>query len=229
MQRNYQLELRGAVSIPEAARERLFAAGTRKKLKAGQAIWHQGDVANGFFGIISGIVQASKMGPDGTRTIFALYGEGDVAGDGAYFTKSERQATMEARAAAEIVWISDTIFRRKLATDTEVLLLLLRSVSGQLQETIQLIDHARRLSAADRLAAVLAMFRCDDDGVIDATHQELAELVGVSRVSLGTALGQLAKIGVVQRNYGSIRIMNRAALKSRVARQMLASDPGQPA
>jgi CRP/FNR family transcriptional regulator, cyclic AMP receptor protein len=223
MQRNYQLKLKGAVSVSESVRERLFAAGTRKKLKAGQVIWQQGDKANGFFGILSGVVQSSKMGLDGNRTIFGRLSAGDLIGEGAYFAKLRRVATLEALTPAEIVWFSDAAFRKSLAHDNEILMLLLRSVSGQFQEALQLVDNARRLSASDRLAAALIAVRCGEDGVVAATHQELAELVGVSRVSLGTALAQLAKVGAVQRNYGSIRIIDRAALRSRVARQMRVS------
>jgi CRP/FNR family cyclic AMP-dependent transcriptional regulator len=217
MQRNYQLKSEGTGRASELARARLIALGRCRKFSAGQTIWQQGDPSNGFYAVISGSIRSSRSGADGSRSVFAVLGAGDFIGEPACILGAQRAATLEAVADAELVWISEAVFRKTVAKDPELLMLILRSVSHQFHVTVHLVDQGRRLPAVDRLAIILRSFRTGPDGVIQATHQELADMVGVSRVSLGSALGQLALGGAIQRSYGNVRILDRTALDRRVA------------
>ena len=95
-----------------------------------------------------------------------------------------------------------------MAADVGWAELLLRSLSRQLAGALDLIDAERRLSTVDRLAQLLGVMAQDSatGDIVRATQQQLADLMGVSRVTLGAALGELARRGMVERGYRHIRL-----------------------
>ena len=67
----------------------------------------------------------------------------------------------------------------------------------------------RRLPVAERLARLLAAMAADaaDGMTVRATQQQLADLLGVSRVTLGAALRDLAVRGTIERGYRHVRVL----------------------
>lgn len=196
-------------------RARLVACGQRKSYGKGQLIWQQGDPPDGFFGIVSGTVRSSRSGSDGSRTVYATCGPGDFVGECAFFSGLARTATLEAVTTTELAWVSRSTFDNSIRGDAGLLHFLLCSVAFQQQQTLRALDRAQRFSTTDRLAIALQAFHCGPDGRVEATHQDLADMIGVSRVALGAALGVLAQRGAIERNYGHVRILNRDALAPR--------------
>ena len=66
-----------------------------------------------------------------------------------------------------------------------------------------------------RLAlALLQLCGDQEDGArISVTQQELADLVGVSRVSLGKAVAKLEQAGMIEPGYAWVMIRDRAGLQ----------------
>jgi CRP/FNR family transcriptional regulator, cyclic AMP receptor protein len=217
MQRTYRLRLKSAVAIPESARKRLFALGRIRRFADGQFIMQQGEVARGFFAVASGQVMVGRHTKDGTLTIFGVAGPGDLFGEQAFFTASPRLSDAVADGPVEVFWFDGPLFRKVIAGDPEIVMLLLRSMAGQLRTLTERVDADRNLTLVDRLAHVLLTMDADADEAVACTQQQLADLIGVSRVSLGGALRQLEKSGAVAGSYGRVRIVNRAALESRLA------------
>ena len=87
--------------------------------------------------------------------------------------------------------------------------LLLRSLGRQLAVSLDIIDAERRLPVAERLARLLAAMAADaaDGMTVRATQQQLADLLGVSRVTLGAALRDLAARGTIERGYRHVRVL----------------------
>ena len=65
----------------------------------------------------------------------------------------------------------------------------------------------------DRLAHLLVTMARSSAGrdTVDATQQQLADLLGVSRVTLGAAMGELARLGQVEQRYRQIRLLDSLA------------------
>lgn len=217
MQRTYRLRLTGAVAIPESVRMRLFALGKHRTFADGAFLMNQGEAARGFFAVVSGQVMVGRHTAAGSLTIFGVAGPGDLFGEQAFFTGSPRLADAVADGAVEVVWFDAPLFKRAIAKDAELVMLLLRSMASQLRMLTQRVDADRNLTLPDRLVQVLLSMDADSDGEVACTQQQLADLIGVSRVSLGGALRQLEKGGAVAGGYGHVRIVDRAALQGRLA------------
>jgi len=217
MQRTYRLRLKSAVAIPESARQRLFALGRKRQFTDGQFLFQQGDTARGFYAVVSGQVMVGRYAADGSLTVFGVAGSGDLLGELAFFAGSPRITDCVADGPVELVEFDKALFKRVIMVDPEMTMIMLRSLAGQLKAALERIDSDRTLTLPDRLAQVLLGMDADSDADVTCTQQQLADLIGVSRVSLGSALRQLEKSGAVAGSYGRIRIVDRALLEARLA------------
>lgn len=188
------------VQLTARARVRDFADG--------QFIQHQGDPGDVFWAVVDGHVAIGRFAEDGGFTHFGVMGRGDLFGELAFFTGVPRQVDALASGAARLVAIDRPLLRQLMAADVGWAELLLRSLSRQLAATLDIIDSERRLSTPDRLLAMLRAMAADSVGGdrITATQQQLADLLGVSRVTLGAGLRALTAQGLIERGYGSIRL-----------------------
>lgn len=217
MQRTYRLSLQGAIKAPEAARTRLIEIGKRRSFADGQHLSHQGDEAKGFFVIVGGQVIIGRSASNGVLTIFGVAGAGDVVGNLAFFASVPRTTDCVADGLVEAVWIDGAAFRKHVLTDPALMTIMLKSMSSQLLVTIDRVDAERTMSLPDRLAHALLSMECGPGEALACTHQQLGDLIGVSRVSLGIALRQLEKNGAIAGSYGKVRIVDRAMLEARLA------------
>jgi CRP-like cAMP-binding protein len=208
MQRSYHFALAERTRLQPAERDRLAAMTPVRRFADGQFVQQQGDPGDAFWAVIEGHVTVGRYAADGGFTVFGVLGPGDMFGELAFFTGVPRQADAQATGPAALIAIDRPLLRRLMQEDVGWAELLLRSLGRQLAVSLDIIDAERRLPIVDRLARLLAIMAADaDDGVsVHATQQQLADLLGVSRVTLGVALRELAARGLVERGYGRIRI-----------------------
>lgn len=175
----------------------------------GQFVQYQGDPGDEFWAVVEGHVAVGRFAADGGFTHFGVLGAGDLFGELAFFTGVPRQVDALASGPARLVAIDRPLLRQLMAVDVGWAELLLRSLSRQLAATLDTIDAERRLSTPDRLLAMLRVMAKESAGGdrVAATQQQLADLLGVSRVTLGAALRILTDAGEVERGYGHIRLL----------------------
>ncbi|MGV7119495.1 MULTISPECIES: Crp/Fnr family transcriptional regulator [unclassified Sphingopyxis] len=210
MQRSYHFDLAERTRLSPAERERLVAMAPARWFADGQFVQQQGDPGDAFWAVVEGHVLVGRYAEDGGFTAFAVLGPGDLFGELAFFTGVPRQADALASGSARLVAIDRALLRRLMAADVGWAELLLRSLGRQLAGALDIIDAERRLGSADRLWRLLGMMAADgDDGAtVHATQQQLADLLGVSRVTLGAALRDLTARGLVETGYGRIKLLH---------------------
>ncbi|MGX5712418.1 MAG: hypothetical protein BGO58_05265 [Sphingopyxis sp. 65-8] len=209
MQRSYQLALAERTRLSGVERDRLLAMTSPRSFADGQFVQHQGDPGDAFWAVIEGHVLVGRYAEDGAFTAFAVLGPGDIFGELAFFTGLERQVDAIASGPARLVAIDRTVLRALMTADIGWAELLLRSLGRQLAVSLDIIDAERRLPVAERLARLLAAMAADaaDGMTVRATQQQLADLLGVSRVTLGAALRDLAARGTIERGYRHVRVL----------------------
>ena len=209
MQRSYHFPLAERTRLSPVECDRLLAMARARPFADGQFVQQQGTPGDSFWAVVEGHVLVGRYAEDGGFTAFAVLGPGDLFGELAFFTGVPRQADAFASGPARLVAIDRPLLRRLMAADVGWAELLLRSLGRQLAGALDIIDAERRLGSADRLLRLLGMMAADgDDGAtVRATQQQLADLLGVSRVTLGAALRELTARGLVETGYGQIRLM----------------------
>ena len=209
MQSSHHFALAECTRLSPAERARLAAMAPVRRFADGQFVQQQGDPGTAFWAVIEGRVTVGRYAADGGFTVFGTLGPGDMFGELAFFTGVPRQADAQAQGAAALVAIDRPLLRWLMQGDVGWAELLLRSLGRQLAAALDIIDAERRLPTVERLARQLAILAADaDDGAsVRATQQQLADRLGVSRVTLGAALRELARRGLVESGYGRIRLL----------------------
>lgn len=203
-------------TLPDAIQARLLRGAIRRTFTDGQSIWHRGDVANGFWTIKKGQVKVGRHSGSGEMQALFLLGPGDSFGELALFGQFPRVVDTEAVGSLEMMWISDVAMSAAMNESPEVSDALIRTLSMQLQEAFNRLIGQRNMAAPKRLAQnLLALAEGKPAPVkLAIRQQELAELVGVSRMTIASTLAQLEELGLVNRHYRHLVITDPSALRS---------------
>jgi CRP/FNR family cyclic AMP-dependent transcriptional regulator len=204
------------MALPGPVRRDLLARGQARSFDKGQIIQQRGDVAREFWYVESGSVQIGRYGIDGRLILFAMLGAGDTFGELAFMGEFSRAVDAIAGSDCMLIRIGDRELQSLMDADPAVTRLLLKTMALTVQESFNLIEASRNLSVPQRLAQALLQLCGDqpDGAEIMVTQQDLADLVGVSRVSLGKALGRLQAAGMIEPGYGFVTISDRSGLQT---------------
>lgn len=196
-------------------RAKLRHGAVHRTYHHGAPIQHRGDHADGFYVIERGQMKIGHFNADGEMQTLLLMGAGDSFGELACLGEFRRVVDAQAVGETEILWISDLALRDSLEQDPDLAREMMRLLAVQLQEALDLLIVFRKMPAAKRLGhALLAMAEGRAAPIkIAIRKQDLAELVGVSRMTITTALEDMEQHGFVSRLYRGLVINDPAGLR----------------
>jgi CRP-like cAMP-binding protein len=202
-------------SFPAAIQDELRAGAIRRSFGDGQMVQHRGDLAEGFWVIDKGQVKLGHYSADGDMQALLILGTGDSFGELACLGHFPRVLDAEAIGTLEALWVTDNLLSGVIANSPQIGRELLRVLSEQLQEALDNLIVFRNMPAPKRLAQrLLALSEGKEAPVkLGIRQQELAELVGVSRMTIASTLAQLEELGLVARHYRHLVIHDPAALR----------------
>jgi CRP-like cAMP-binding protein len=184
---------------------------------AGTLVYAQGDLDSRFYLISSGFVQATIARPDGQLLLLEIYGPGTLFGEGTAFDGLHRFVTCTAVTACEFGVYDAQKIQQRMAREPALALELMRIMSAK-QRTLALklaaIAAAPPIDRVRDLLSRIARARVDGQGGchIDLTHEEIAAMTGLSRVTVTRVLRQLAVQGHVVTGLRRIDIPAGSAL-----------------
>ena len=195
--------------------DELRRGSIRRGFSDGQLVQHRGDPADGFWIIEKRQVKLGHYASSGEMQVLLILGPGDSFGELACLGYFPRVLDAEAIGLLEMLWVSDTVFSAVVASSPNVARELMRVLSQQLQEALDHLIVFRNLSAPKRLAQRLLSLGEGKPAPVKLSirQQELAELVGVSRMTIASALAQLEQLGLVSRHYRHLVINDPTALR----------------
>lgn len=188
--------------------EEILKTGSSQSYSENQIVQQRGDTEQGISIVESGQVAAGNFGLDGSFLFSALLGAGECFGELTLFAGLPRTQNIWSLESTVITYVRATqflpLFDREPAIPRALLTLtLLRN-----HELIELLDAQRRLSLPTRILKLL-LNGTDDEvetGVVECRQEDLAFMLGVSRVSVGKALKRMQNEGLVALEYGRIRL-----------------------
>jgi CRP/FNR family transcriptional regulator, cyclic AMP receptor protein len=202
-------------SLPTDVRRDLRQTAIVRQYDDGQIIQQRGDASDGFWVIESGQVKMGRYEHDGDMRVVAILGAQDSFGEPSCLGDFPRVADAVALGATELLWISATSFFQALDQSPAAARAVLKMVSIQLQEALDTLMVVRKMPATKQLARTLVALCGTRPAPVTLTirHDELAELVGVSRMTVGTALARLEAEGLLTRHYRHLVINEPMALR----------------
>jgi CRP/FNR family transcriptional regulator, cyclic AMP receptor protein len=203
---------------------RLVIAGTqRHRYRAGEVVFHEGDLAETLHLVAEGRVAARRMTAAGDTATFAVMGPGEAFGEMAMLSPAARRtstvAALEPTVTLTLRYVDFDRLRRthpgveRLLVD--VLAERVLRLSDHLVEALYLPADRRVLRRLDGL--------CDQYGVpgamqsvwIPLTQNEIGELCGASRATTNRVLQALVADGLVALRRGGVDVRDRDALHRR--------------
>lgn len=202
-------------TLPKPVQDKLRCGAIRRSFTDGQLVWHRGDVAEGFWIIETGQAKFGHHAASGEMQALFILGPGDSFGELACLGGFPRVVDAEAIGNLEMLWISDTVLSATITDSTAISRELIRALAYQLQEALDQLIVLRNLPAPKRLAQnLLALSEGKTPPVtLCIRQQELAELVGVSRMTIASTLSHLEDLGLVSRHYRHLVINDPSSLR----------------
>lgn len=196
-------------AFPPVLRQALLRRARLRKFADGQIIQQRGDEAGGFWIIERGQVKLGRFGKRGKFQMVVLMADGDSYGELAVLSGQRRVVDAVAMGEAQLQWVSDASLNSAIAQDAALARDLIGILSAQLQEVLDLLLVERRLSAPKLLVRSLLALLREKEGkpVVRISQDELAELIGVSRMTISQSLRDMERKGLLKRGYRQIEIL----------------------
>lgn len=187
-------------------------------IKKGAMLFYEGGIPTGIFQLKQGRVKKFKRGFSGREQIFYIYTAGDVLGYHALLGEERYQDSCEALEDLEVNFIAKDNFLRLLNEIPRLKQALIKNIShefGVLANTIAVLAQKDQNA---RLAIFLLLlehkFNQDSENSfgIDLSRDDLANLIGTSRESLGRSLKQFKDDAIIETEKRTIHITNKERL-----------------
>lgn len=191
----------------------LLAEGrSPRRYRAGQLIYLQGTRPECFFYLISGSVRSFISTGSGEERVLAVHRAGDLMGEASFFDGCPRVTSSMALEDCSILTVDQAQLDAAFQRHPELALPMLQ----HLARTVRLLsDHVESASlpAQQRVARWLLGQPVGQSGALKATHEGIGQAVGLSRVTVSRALGELAALRLVELGYRSVTVLDRDGLE----------------
>jgi CRP-like cAMP-binding protein len=187
----------------------------------GSFIYHQNQTSRFVYLIKSGRVNLSILNSEGKVRSLFICGEGALFGEISSFLSPENCAQAQVVSDSLIFKVDKTRYNalfmsdRTIARNTAVILAKkIRALTAQM-ESMMFPDAAKRVANVLLYLAGQYGKPCKDGTLLSIrfSHQEMANLIGTSRVTVTNSLKQLSDKGVIRKQGGHVQILNEDKLQ----------------
>ena len=185
----------------------------------GDRVCRTGAPSNFWFGVVDGLLKMSNVSLDGQPITYTGVPPGAWFGEGTLLKREVYRYNIEALRKSTVAGLPIEVFWQLLAQSIP----FNRFVMMQLNERLGQFIAAREIDrnnqpdarVARSLAALFHPVLYPGVGqVLRITQQELAWLVGLSRQRVNEALNALQAAQLIRIEYGGVRVLDLAALRS---------------
>lgn len=202
----------GQDRLPPNLTAALSKVGTVRRCAAGSTIYQRGDPANCLSILRAGRISIGRTSADGYSSAAAILSAGDTFGVYPLLMKRPRSHDCVALEDSILAQISETQLWALIDTSAEARREIIGFLSDRLSRVFDALEDERRLPLSKRLGKRLLEF-ADAEGHVALSQSLLAEQLGVSRNSIGTALKTVEALGLLEVGYGRTVIPDRRALE----------------
>lgn len=207
---------------PAPFQERLLAASELHTVAVGEVLYAIDDAPGGLYGVADGYINVLiASGPFPPRLVH-VGGPGWWVGEVALAGMTPRRAELNARTPLEVLFVSASALDQIVAEDPECWRRLATLTVQHLDMAFELMISLGSPDLGLRLATTLRRLAGParkHERVVElpVNQEELGEITGLSRNTVGRALAVLVKSGCVEKRYGGVAV-NRASLAAWISR-----------
>ncbi len=198
---------------PQSFRDALLPHCILKVYEAGASLYHAGDPPSGMFGLVSG-QWMFRVPP--AEILISVASPGYWVGEAVSFGLDQRKQTVTVKQRSVVLHLPQPAFLMLIA-DADNCRNIAINTAETLYEAItiiaNLIQPHSEVRVAQRLLTFLGLHDETQARAFAVSQIELAEMCGLSRTSLGTAISSLVDRGIVAQHYGRLEVLDVAALR----------------
>jgi CRP-like cAMP-binding protein len=185
----------------------------------GRVVYRAGESNEALFLLKTGRVQIVRETADGKRLITAVLGPHTFFGEMALVgQRFPQDSTAEALEDTLLCVLSRKDLERLILAWPKVGLRFLEQLSARLLETEAVVEDFAFKPVPARLAgALLRLAETTSDRTINASHQELADMIAAYRETVTLTLDEFRERGLVELGRRSIEILDRRGLEELAA------------
>ena len=194
-------------------------AGTKIKYSPQEIISMQEDDAKNLYLITKGRVRIYVMNPTGEEVTLEIIDKGRIFGESSFLQNSLRPTTADAITNVELISCHLDDLYPYLNESKELTISLLQLMSQTCDHLSLLIKKAYTYDRYEKVASFLLEQTVHDNpnkdiinNTLPYTHEEIASLVGLSRVTVTKVLNEFVKKKYIIINYKKIHVINKKAL-----------------
>ncbi|WP_043933067.1 Crp/Fnr family transcriptional regulator [Bacillus sp. EB01] len=186
-----------------------------QKIEKGNFLFQEGSPSKEIYILLSGLIQVSKIIPDGRELTLRICSEGDLIGELNIFCATPRNLlSAKAMESGEVAVIMKDHLEAKLAENNELALEFMKWMSQQYRKTQtkfrDLVLHGKKGALYSTLIRMANSYgvKTSNGIMIDLllTNQEVANFCGTSREVVNRLLSELRKKGIISIDKGIITI-----------------------
>ncbi|HWR44833.1 Crp/Fnr family transcriptional regulator [Sporomusa sp.] len=175
-------------------------AANKQHMRKGHILFQQGEAVDSVYVIKEGRFKLLRMTEDGNETILQIVGPGEMLGETALFRQDAIQvATAISLEEAKVCSIDRCTFEKVVKKEPDLALEIIRNLNDRLYHVWEQVSEANRQSTQEKILGLMIRLAreqgeaCADGSriTIPLTQQEIAALVGASRVMVSQSIKEL--------------------------------------
>lgn len=186
---------------------KLTPALVRRKFVKGRALYRQDEVSDLVFVVVSGRVGVTMLRSDGQELLIDIVGPGALCGEGAAFDGLPRFSSANAMEDCEALVIPATDFCKLMSSHAELAPLVVQTLALKQRMLATRLGQVTQASPEVRITELLSQITAPDSPTIVLTHQQIANLIGASRITVTRAMQKLRRDGAVRCRRGHYELV----------------------
>ncbi|GHU81425.1 Crp/Fnr family transcriptional regulator [Clostridia bacterium] len=201
--------------LPNEAEGIFESFKSERRYKKNTMIYNQGETATSFYYLKKGQVKIFFNSPEGLEKTLSVVSSSTILGEAAFFDELPRVSSAKTITDCIIISINRQELLNKFREKPNLAFHLLTLQARSVRMLSAHVSSITFLKADCRIAAVLLQAAIQKNGklVVELTHEEIGNMVGVSRVTVSKILNALDKKGIITTAYKSIIILNEEKLQ----------------
>ncbi len=190
-------------------------AGQIQNYQKTDLIYMQEDDANLIYLIIKGKVRVYVMNSNGKEVTIDILKSGEIFGESALIPHSKRPTTVEALQDVQLIACYPKKLYPYCQQSQELMISIMQSMSKTCDYLTAMMKRSYTYNRYEKVAAfLLDQIQYDQQQEISYTHEEMASLLGLSRVTVTKVLNEFEKEKMILLQYKTIVIKDKNKLYS---------------
>ena len=198
--------------LSEPDRVRLLSSMKTRRLRRGDVLFWEGDVADAAFVIDSGHLIVERTSEAGDVIAMAIVGAGELIGEQALLSNDPRIATARAVDATELRVLGRGAFDDLRKSEPSFDAMLIRFLDQRLRALADLLMDARHRPVEDRIRRTIRQLHSQFGAEIPLSQEVVASLAGTTRPTANGVVRALQDEALVKLARGRLTILDAEAI-----------------